>query len=802
MTVILSVGIVSVNTIVADAEALTNGEWQYSISELNGLAIIEGYTGADTVLEIPSAVNGKAVTEIGAGAFEGNNTVTEVTVPSSVRSIREDAFSNCQSLETVNLSEGLTEIHSSFRETAIESITIPSTVKQLSEDAFESSPITQIIIEAEHSSVLSFWLVDGTPFGNEVEIIFKGIPKVSTDLALRNNKYSFSHKDGGYCYKPDTNTQTAKIFTSGDYRYTLNSGEATIVRYNNFTAEEVTVPDTLGGYPVTAIGDFAFSAVSAVGTSFGNTTISYTYAYKKITLPEGLKTIGRYAFAENKNLLEVVLPATLTNFNYCAFMNCKNLASINIPETVDTLPDFLFSGCTKLKALEIPESVKIICDNAISITSTDSQLNITLPQSVEYLGKEIFTSCAAETVTLPQNLKTLRGTFYKMQNLKEIIFNDCLNEIGEKTFYICPALTQFTVPDSVTVIGNSAFQQCAKLEKVQMSENVTHIPFRAFMNCTSLNEFIWTAETQTVEDSAFRGCPLISFDFSKSQGIDQSAFSGSGIEEAKIGQPEYEDGLKISIGSQSFMSCSELQTVALGGNVDEVGSLAFADCENLEMVVISDSVERIAEDAFDGSENVTIYCFANSYAETFAIENRIKVTTLVISPIPNQTYTTKEIKPELTVTMSSQTLSQSNYSTDYYNNINVGTANVVVSGKGELDMLVSKAEFAIVAKNIADVQISKIPSQTYDNGSAIKPGVTVKYNGVKLKEGTDYSLSYGNNHSVGTATVTIKGLGNYKGSATVNFEIVEEEARLSERILNAIKDFFVMIYNWFIGLFK
>ena len=219
-------------------------------------------------------------------------------------------------------------------------------------------------------------------------------------------------------------------------------------------------------------------------------------------------------------------------------------------------------------------------------------------------------------------------------------------------------------------------------------------------------------------------------------------------------------------------------------------------------VVISDSVERIAEDAFDGSENVTIYCFANSYAETFAIENRIKVTTLVISPIPNQTYTTKEIKPELTVTMSSQTLSTSNYSTDYYNNINVGTANVIVSGKGELDMLVTKADFAIVAKNIADVQISKIPSQTYDNGSAIKPGVTVKYNGVKLKEGTDYSLSYGNNHSVGTATVTIKGLGNYKGSATVNFEIVEEEARLSERILNAIKDFFVMIYNWFIGLFK
>ncbi len=802
LAVILTVGIVSVNTVVADAESFTDGDWIYSISELNGLVIIEGYTGTDSVIEIPSAINGKAVTEIGAEAFMENNTITEVTIPSSVRTIHEDAFSWCQSLKTVNLSEGLTEIHSSFILTAIESITIPSTVKYLSEDAFESSWVTEIIIEAEHSSVLSFWLVLGFPITDRTEIIFKGMPKVSTDLALRNDQYDFYYKDGNYCYKSHPNPEPAQTFTSGDYTYSLDSGNATIVRYNNFTAEEVIVPDTIDGYPVTAVGDFAFSAASAVGSSFGNTTITYTYAYKKITLPEGVETIGRYAFAENKNLQEVVLPESLTDFNYCAFMNCKNLATVNIPDGIDTLPDFLFSGCTKLKNLDLPDSVKIICDNAISITSTESQLNITLPDSIEYLGKEIFTNCGVETVALPKNLKTMCGTFYKMQYLKEIVLNDTLNEIGEKTFYNCPSLTQFTIPDSVTVIGNSAFQQCANLQKVQMSENVTHIPFRAFMNCTSLNEFIWMAETQTVEDSAFRGCPLGSFDFSKTQGIDQGAFSGSGIEKAKIGQPEYDDGLKISIGAKSFMSCSELQTVALGGNVDEVGSLAFADCENLETVVISDSVERIAVDAFDGSENVTIYCFANSYAETFAIENKIKVTTLVISPIPNQTYTTKEIKPELTVSMSSQTLGKNEYSAEYYNNINVGTANVIVSGKGDLDMLVTKADFAIVAKSITDVQISHIPSQSYDNAAAIKPGVTVKYNGVKLKEGTDYTLSYEDNHNVGTATVKIKGIGNYKGTATVNFEIVDEEDSLIRRFFNAIADFFRMAWNWFIGLFK
>lgn len=797
LAVVLTVGIVSVNTVMADAETFANGDWQYSISELNGLIIIDGYTGTDPVVTVPSDINGKAVTEIGAEAFYRNTTITEVTVPSSVKTIRVDAFTGCGSLETVNLSEGLTEIHASFKETAIESITIPSTVKYLSEDAFAEGAVKEIIIEAEYASLLSMWHTSDNPINEETEIVFKGIPKVSTDLSLRNKGFDSYRKDGDYCYRPDYSGETPQIHISGDYTYTLDSGNATIIRCKNFTDEEIVIPDTLDGYPVTAIGDFAFSAASAVGSSFGNTTITYTYAYTKITLPEGVETIGRYAFAENKNLKEVVLPESVSNFNYCAFMNCKNLESVNIPDGIEHLPDFLFSGCAKLKNLELPDSVKIICDNAVSITSADS-----LPAGVEYLGKELFAGCTEETVTLPENLKVLRGTFYKMQTLKQVEFNESLKEIGEKTFQNCNGLTGFSVPDSVKILGNSAFQNCANLTKVYMSVNVTHIPFRAFMNCTSLAEFEWYAEKQTVEDSAFRGCPLLSFDFSKSQGIDYGAFSETDIEKAKIGQPEYEEGLKISIGAQSFMSCSELQTVALGGNVDEIGSKAFADCANLQTVVISDSVERIAEDAFDGSENVTIYCFADSYAETFAIENKIRVTTLVISPIPNQTYTTKKIEPELTVMMSSQQLGKNEYSVEYYNNINVGTADVIVSGKGDLDMLVSKAEFAIVAKNISNLQISHIPTQYYDNSAAIKPDVTVKYNGVKLKKGTDYTLSYEDNHNVGTATVKIKGIGNYKGTATVNFEIVDEEDSLITRFFNAIADFFRMAWNWFIGLFK
>ncbi len=85
------------------------------------------------------------------------------------------------------------------------------------------------------------------------------------------------------------------------------------------------------------------------------------------------------------------------------------------------------------------------------------------------------------------------------------------------------------------------------------------------------------------------------------------------------------------------------------------------------------------------------------------------------------------------------------------------------------------SEFAILSSNdLKNAAIDSIPDQTY-TGSEIKPAVKVTINGgaTELKEGTDYTVEYANNTNVGTATVTIKGIGNYTGSQTINFQIVE-----------------------------
>lgn len=111
------------------------------------------------------------------------------------------------------------------------------------------------------------------------------------------------------------------------------------------------------------------------------------------------------------------------------------------------------------------------------------------------------------------------------------------------------------------------------------------------------------------------------------------------------------------------------------------------------------------------------------------------------------------------------------YDLTYENNINVGTATIVVIFKGNYSGE-RRMNFNIIAKALTqdDVTISPIENQIF-TGSPIEPKPTVTFGDVTLMENTDYELSYENNTGAGTATVTVNFKGNYSGTATVNFII-------------------------------
>ena len=135
------------------------------------------------------------------------------------------------------------------------------------------------------------------------------------------------------------------------------------------------------------------------------------------------------------------------------------------------------------------------------------------------------------------------------------------------------------------------------------------------------------------------------------------------------------------------------------------------------------------------------------------------------------TYDGTEKKPKITVKSGRKLLvSGTDYTVSCRNNINVGTASVTITGKGKYSGTITKS-FSIKPAGFTKASVTLSASSFTWNGAEKKPRVTVKIGNRQLTAGRDYTVSYKNNVSVGTASVTITAKGNYTGSISKNFSI-------------------------------
>lgn len=154
--------------------------------------------------------------------------------------------------------------------------------------------------------------------------------------------------------------------------------------------------------------------------------------------------------------------------------------------------------------------------------------------------------------------------------------------------------------------------------------------------------------------------------------------------------------------------------------------------------------------------------------------NSKDVASLTFDDVDDKIYTGKLITPEIRIKDGDAVLiKDTDYTINYSENINVGTAKITIKGIGKYTGSVEKT-FNIVSKDIKNVTIQDIENQTY-TGKEIQPSVVIQSDGITLKEGTDYTIKYTSNKSVGTATIEIEGIGNYTGKTTKTFNIVSEE---------------------------
>ena len=221
---------------------------------------------------------------------------------------------------------------------------------------------------------------------------------------------------------------SASAVTEGYYTYEVENGEATITEVDDSISGDVIIPSELGGYPVTEIGDWAFSPCENLTS---------------VTIGGSVTTIGDKAFSYCDNLTSVTIFDSVTTIGEGAFSYCYSLTSATIPDSVATLSDFDFENCYSLTRVAIPDSVTTIGDYAFG--GCNSLTSVTIPDCVTIIGFCAFTCCDSLTsVTIPDSITT----------------------IGIGAFNCCDSLTSVTIPNSVTAIGASAFLDCNSLANV------------------------------------------------------------------------------------------------------------------------------------------------------------------------------------------------------------------------------------------------------------------------------------------------------------------------------------------------
>jgi uncharacterized repeat protein (TIGR02543 family) len=447
------------------------------------------------------------------------------------------------------------------------------------------------------------------------------------------------------------------------WTYTLSGGKATVTA--GPTSGAVSVPGTVAGYPVAAIGACAFQNATGITSlavangigSVGESAFRGCSGLVAANLGTGVTNVAKWAFRECTALRTVTFGPNMAAWGDGLFIGCTSLESMVLPDALDRVPDALFSGCTALTNVTIGTHATRIGNSSFANCALKE---VTVPGNVVEIDTAAFTSCAAlERVTLCEGVAYLNyGVFSGCGLLEDVGLPDSLQEIGPSSFSGCTGLRSLEVPDHVTLIGNSAFSGCNGLTNIVLGAAVAAIGNSAFQGCSGLSSLVLPGSVETIGNYAFQNCTgLVSlvlpdgvesvgnYAFSGCSNLKRlqvpgawvetpEKLSGAGVPNGCVvyyGNPDWAftvaDGKAtlthgptngavavpsvvggypvVGLASMIFARCTELTSVTLPAGVATIGSSAFYGCTGLTSIVLPASVKSIGQAAFQGCTGLT-----------------------------------------------------------------------------------------------------------------------------------------------------------------------------------------------------
>lgn len=598
--------------------------------------------------------------------FDGDTTLTSLTLPNTIKKIGMDAFKDCSNLSNVdmptsvsmllgslnsnstnttfnfdssawfNLIHGQSDIYINKLKldgNSVSSIAIPSGVETLlpyavSDFQFDGivtslSFPTSLTLIGSHSITLSSAYTQATLTipGTVKKIDDNGI-YIYSDFSqtLQNVVLSEGVEElGKSCIDfyggrhtiniPTTVRKISPRFVDGYYtEFTLDSGNAYYTMASDCLIENSTGKLIKSGYvssgsssipqnaDITEICDYAFFRRGFYDSNYNPTAQ---------IVPNGVTSIGEYAFYETNGIDSISLPATLTTLGVEAFRRCSDLTSVtfnnNCPLTA--IPTRAFCDCSSLMSVNIPGSVSLIGSEAFK--NCANLTTVTLPATLNKIGADAFNGCSSlMRIVLPNSLTQIgKGAFDDCTALQFNTYDNAYY-LGTSTnpYYALivatsTSITSCDIHSDCVIIADGAFVDCYSLSEITIPASVRYIGYKSTYEndeTYSWGAFFGTSITKVNLDSLDDWASVSLYNYLYDTPL--SSITSIYINGVEVTDLSFTSNIS-RINDNTFFAYSKATSITLPNSITSVGSRAF-NVSSSQSLVLSDNLTSVEPSSF------------------------------------------------------------------------------------------------------------------------------------------------------------------------------------------------------------